>query len=618
MTVSKDLKSLSSQQLPTAILRIHITLWDTPIRAARSPLTEQTTADESKPRKKHNRSSITPRTSGDIPNAGESLPTPLSQSSPAKVQTPQLKAQTLPPQTTPTQGSPSAKATPKSNVKALPSVRDHTSTDVSPDGDEFIPREFDDDGDKKVDVLGYPQGGRQYKMKTFTLPGRGNRLFMLATECARVLAYRDSYLLFNKNRSLLKIIASQDEKDNLIQQDILPYAYRSRQIAIVTARSMFRQFGSRVIVQGRRVRDDYWEAKARKQGFTEEDAAGEKRPGATKAKEAAQAEQLGARQNMFQPSNIVYSSGPEFGMIQPPAMESGIASTMAPLPVIDPAHNKYRDVQRPRQELTGPPYIDTTRNSSEAEIMTQASHAAEFSKQVNMGRAFRKNMLDDYWQRPHDPPVTTPQSQPTEPASIPVSQPYSSPRYNPSDYTSTQSNMLHQQQPSQQSMNPPPQHFSHPSVMQQSPLVRQPSIPLQPNPLQQPYGNSLMHHSSSPPQTPSQYPGFPPQIAQQPWGAPPQRQPPRPGGYPSQMSLSPHLGPQGLPQNPSPHPRQQTPQQHAAHQQQQMYMMQQMQQQQQQQQQQQRAYSGQQQGQGGYPGMQGGYGGQQGPGGQYQ
>ena len=102
---------------------------------------------------------------------------------------------------------------------------------------------------------------------------------MLAIECARVLNCRDSYLLFNKNRSLHKIIATQAEKDELIHQEILPYSYRSRQIAIVTAKSMFRLFGARVIVDGRRVKDDYWEAKARKQGFTEEDLAFGKRPG---------------------------------------------------------------------------------------------------------------------------------------------------------------------------------------------------------------------------------------------------------------------------------------------------------------------------------------------------
>ncbi|OAQ60071.1 chromatin-remodelling complex, RSC SWI/SNF subunit Rsc7/Swp82 [Purpureocillium lilacinum] len=102
---------------------------------------------------------------------------------------------------------------------------------------------------------------------------------MLATECAKKLGYRDSYLLFNKNRFLYKIVASQVEKDDLVQREILPSSFRSRQIAIVTARSMFRQFGSRVIEDGRRVRDDYWETLARKQGFTEADPAGEKRPG---------------------------------------------------------------------------------------------------------------------------------------------------------------------------------------------------------------------------------------------------------------------------------------------------------------------------------------------------
>lgn len=94
---------------------------------------------------------------------------------------------------------------------------------------------------------------------------------MLAAECARVLGYRDSDLLFNKNRSLCTIIANQVEKDDLVNQEILPFSYRSRQISIVTARNMFRQFGSRVIMNGRRVRDDYWETKARKLGFTEAD-----------------------------------------------------------------------------------------------------------------------------------------------------------------------------------------------------------------------------------------------------------------------------------------------------------------------------------------------------------
>jgi Chromatin remodelling complex Rsc7/Swp82 subunit len=155
---------------------------------------------------------------------------------------------------------------------------------------------FLENSTRPVDALGYPQDGRQYRYRTFTVPGRGEKLFMLATECAQVLTYRDSYLLFNKNRSLYKIIATQKEKEDLIEQEILPFLYRSKQIAIVTARSMFRQFGGRVIVSGRRVRDDYWESKARKQGFTEDDPAGEKQPGASRAREVAVAEtQVGTR-----------------------------------------------------------------------------------------------------------------------------------------------------------------------------------------------------------------------------------------------------------------------------------------------------------------------------------
>lgn len=157
-------------------------------------------------------------------------------------------------------------------------IRDHTTDTLGPDGDEYIPRDYDEAGERKITPTGQ-LSGRKYEFRTFTLPERGDKLFMLATECTRGLGYRDSYLLFNKNRSLYKIIATQAEKEELIRQEILPFSYRSRIIAIVTAKSMFRQFGSRIIENGRRVRDDYWEERARKQGFTEEDLAGAKRPG---------------------------------------------------------------------------------------------------------------------------------------------------------------------------------------------------------------------------------------------------------------------------------------------------------------------------------------------------
>ena len=149
----------------------------------------------------------------------------------------------------------------------------HTTDRLSPEGDEYMPRTYDESGERKVSLTGHLLDGRQYRIRTFCLPNRGDKLFMLATECARTLRYRDSYLLFNKNRSLYKIIATQLEKDHLIAQQVLAYGHISRQVPLVTAKSMFRQFGARVIENGRRVRDDYWQAKAIQHGFTEDDIA---------------------------------------------------------------------------------------------------------------------------------------------------------------------------------------------------------------------------------------------------------------------------------------------------------------------------------------------------------
>lgn len=289
-------------------------------------------------------------------------------------------------------------------LKALPTVRDHTTDQLNPEGDEYIPRETDDAGERKVTPNGQVLDGRQYRCRTFYVPNRGDKLFMLATECARVLGYRDSYLLFNKNRSLHKIIANQAEKDDLIQQEILPYSYRSRQIAIVTARSMFRQFGSRLIVNGRRVRDDYWEGKARKQGFTEEDAAGEKRPGAAKQREAAAAahESNMASLSALPPTDIIYSNAPGL---------DGMGASIAPLPMINPTPTDdlrprdYSSVQRPRHEMTGSPYVDQTRSSGLQEMLGHASQTAEFNRTLTQQRSLQGKYVQDIWRKQHDSPI---------------------------------------------------------------------------------------------------------------------------------------------------------------------------------------------------------------------
>jgi len=94
-------------------------------------------------------------------------------------------------------------------------------------------------------------------------------LFMLATEVARLTGYRDSYLFFLRNRTLRKVVTTQTEKEDLISQEVIPFSYRSRQISVVTARSVFVQFGHRVIVNGQRIRDDYYEERARKDHHAE-------------------------------------------------------------------------------------------------------------------------------------------------------------------------------------------------------------------------------------------------------------------------------------------------------------------------------------------------------------
>ncbi|KAL6869089.1 chromatin structure-remodeling complex subunit RSC7 [Amphichorda felina] len=127
----------------------------------------------------------------------------------------------------------------------------------------------DPEGEEKVDKLGNLQGGRDYRCRVFTVLGRGNRLYMLSTEPARCVGFRDSYLFFTKHRKLHKIIVDDDEKRDMIEREIIPHSYKGRSIGIVTARSVFREFGARIIVGGKRIIDDYNVAQARADGVVE-------------------------------------------------------------------------------------------------------------------------------------------------------------------------------------------------------------------------------------------------------------------------------------------------------------------------------------------------------------
>ncbi|KZL85673.1 chromatin remodeling complex subunit [Colletotrichum incanum] len=463
------------------------------IKRSRSPDNFQGTvsaadAGDSNPRKRGK--PMKSRTSGSISETtGQAQVSNMPQNIPPP-QTPQNQSAPLPGGQAvayaPAQASPPPKTTPtKTTLKALPTVRDHTTDQLNPAGDEYLPREIDEFGEKKVMPNGQLLGGREYRCRTFLVPNRGDKLFMLATECARVLGYRDSYLLFNKNRSLYKIIASQPEKDDLVSQEILPFSYRSRQIAIVTARSMFRQFGSRVIVNGRRVRDDYWETKARKQGFTEADPAGEKRPGAAKAREAAAEAQnqvlLGGPHG-----EIVYSNTPsQFpGAPQPQIVQPGMlgapTGTTTRMPVItlgsELSDNRPRDYSGilkggPRQEITGPAYQDQTRPAQIGEVHTQAHHAAEYNRTLNQQREMRGDYLQGIWRRPHEQPQSAnlAQNVATSDAAAPTTRATQSPHTSTSNMP--QSGIVPNQSPQQMMMTAPP--YSQ-SIHAQNPISQAP------------------------------------------------------------------------------------------------------------------------------------------------
>lgn len=135
--------------------------------------------------------------------------------------------------------------------------------------DDEVQVDNDEEGNEKVDMNGKLQGGREYRVRTFTIADKEDRLYMLSTEPARCCGFRDSYLFFAKHPKLYKVLLNEEQKKDLIDRDILPNSYKGRNIAVVTARSVFREFGARIIVGGRKVIDDYKVTEARERGDVE-------------------------------------------------------------------------------------------------------------------------------------------------------------------------------------------------------------------------------------------------------------------------------------------------------------------------------------------------------------
>ncbi|KAI4251696.1 MAG: hypothetical protein LQ352_004702 [Teloschistes flavicans] len=127
----------------------------------------------------------------------------------------------------------------------------------------------DPEGETKVNKDGTLLGDREYKVRVFKISGKGSRLYMLSTEPARCIGFRDSYLFFQKHKTLWKIILTEEAKRDLIERSLIPHSYKGRAIGVVTARSVFREFGARIIIGGRKVIDDYQVAASRERGDIE-------------------------------------------------------------------------------------------------------------------------------------------------------------------------------------------------------------------------------------------------------------------------------------------------------------------------------------------------------------
>lgn len=153
-----------------------------------------------------------------------------------------------------------------SHVTRVPIDKEGNMMDVV---DDEVALPEDPEGEQKVDKMGNLLGGRDYRVRVFTISGRGDRLYMLSTEPARCCGFRDSYLFFTKHMQLYKIIVTDEEKRDLIDREIIPHSYKGRAIGVVTARSVFREFGARIVIGGKKIIDDYYVQAARARGDIE-------------------------------------------------------------------------------------------------------------------------------------------------------------------------------------------------------------------------------------------------------------------------------------------------------------------------------------------------------------
>lgn len=81
---------------------------------------------------------------------------------------------------------------------------------------------------------------------------------MFSKDPAALLGFRDSFVFLKKNVKLIKVHIDNTEKGYLVDSNMLRSTFRTREISVVTARSVYKQFGHRIVRKGRKGRDDYY------------------------------------------------------------------------------------------------------------------------------------------------------------------------------------------------------------------------------------------------------------------------------------------------------------------------------------------------------------------------
>jgi hypothetical protein len=118
--------------------------------------------------------------------------------------------------------------------------------------------EIDDKGETKVDEDGELLDGREYKIPTFVLPRHPSRLYMLTVDVAKTLGFKDTHVFLNKNPSFPKLVATEEDREAMEDQDLVPSQLKNKTISILPARSVFKGFGFKIVKKGKAVRDDYF------------------------------------------------------------------------------------------------------------------------------------------------------------------------------------------------------------------------------------------------------------------------------------------------------------------------------------------------------------------------